>query len=395
MSSKISRKRTRDKTSPITKFFGRSNIGSIKPLKRERASSRERSPKPKVLMAEEKKAWSSSLVRPSLGSVMFISETRAQQSGLPEPKKRRCSMSLKEVLSSCDSSYDEAPPYERDLELLVIANGLVPLTTSQVDDVHLFNTDQMSRLNLLLTEFFSVSMRLNESIDYAMMNNTPYCMIPGESMIKLWTIVTEVKADAVPDDQMYHLVVEYFQSLVTTHPPTQSSVVREQYLLFLRSIKSSFVSLLISKEKWKVELLSVIVSLLLSDYYHLKNKESSLPLFVPLFWKEGVNLINSDIRGLIQTSVDVYKTQDSSIKSLQMDILTQLFFLIYTECEDLKSDLSIAFSSLSPHSLVTAVSSLRPLKLRDYMYTRNSITLPDSFTHQSMDIYLLINSSAS
>lgn len=51
----------------------------------------------------------------------------------------------------------------------------------------------MSTLNLLLTKFFSVSMRLNESIDYAMMNNTPYCMIPSESMIKLWTIVTEVK----------------------------------------------------------------------------------------------------------------------------------------------------------------------------------------------------------
>lgn len=78
-----------------------------------------------------------------------------------------------------------------------------------------------------------------------------------------------------------------------------------------------------------------------------------------------------------------------------MDILTQLFFLIYTECEDLKSDLSIAFSSLSSHSLVTAVSSLRPLKLRDYMYMRNNITLPDSFTHRSMDIYLLINSNAS
>ena len=46
---------------------------------------------------------------------------------LPPPQ-----MSLKEVLSSCESSYDEAPPYERDLELLVIANGLVPFTISQV-----------------------------------------------------------------------------------------------------------------------------------------------------------------------------------------------------------------------------------------------------------------------
>lgn len=245
MSSKISRKRARDKTSPITKYFERINISSIEPLKREG----ERSPKPKVLMTEDREVWSSPLVySSSLEPVVIISETRTHQSGLPDPKKRRCSvltslgsdeemmedlpldksalpdhlqsppfsssdssdddlkpvvfqlppakklsldlnsdglhvvenkvivkengvsdyekkasivndklkdiaicspseicfknpidiplpppqMSLEEVLSSCESSYDETPPYERDLELLVMANGLVPLTTSQV-----------------------------------------------------------------------------------------------------------------------------------------------------------------------------------------------------------------------------------------------------------------------
>lgn len=56
----------------------------------------------------------------------------------------------------------------------------------------LFNPLQRETLSLLLTKF-SISMRLNDSIDYLLMLNTTNCMIPGSSLIELWTVFMETK----------------------------------------------------------------------------------------------------------------------------------------------------------------------------------------------------------
>ena len=82
-------------------------------------------------------------------------------------------------------------------------------------------------------------------------------------------------------------------------------------------------------------------------------------------------------------------------QTLQVNILSQLFFLIFTECEDVGSDLSIAFSSLPPLSLFTALSSLQPFKLREYVSNNVHVAHTESLTshaHESIKLYLLFSS---
>lgn len=58
----------------------------------------------------------------------------------------------------------------------------------------LFNQNQRDTLEVLLAlRFLPLSMQLGDSIDYLLMVNSSYCMVPADSLIQFWTTFTDTK----------------------------------------------------------------------------------------------------------------------------------------------------------------------------------------------------------
>jgi hypothetical protein len=175
---------------------------------------------------------------------------------------------IQKDLSSLD--YDIKPPYLNDLNQLLSYHCIYPpafIKETQVN-VKLFTEGQTQTLRTLLEQpFVSACGRIFEAIEYLMTITSNHCMPVSESLISLWKVVMEQHKEAVMD-VVIHQVICYFQFVLSLHPPRESEMVYTQYHILIESIRHSFINVLTESDvKWKIDLISVITSLLLCDYH--------------------------------------------------------------------------------------------------------------------------------